>query len=431
MSLTGLFRKRKSSDMERASDQSDLELSPKRAPVIFPKDTPEWGRILFSKLEDRINTLEGNLSQALDFATQTAKQAIQVIVPAQGNEITDLKSQLNKTNSNFQQLHDKVNNLENQSRRDNLLFHGIKEMKGETDADCKRKIYNILVRKMQLLPNQVNNMRVVRCHRKGRFIPGKNRPIIIKMHWFCDREEIFSRRELLNGCEIYVNEDFSDFTESKRKQLYPIVKAASKLPHYKKKVKIQVDRLVVKGKQYTVDQLDTLPEDLRQRSNATVETKDLVKFFSKASPFSNFHGCQIKVDNITYHTVEQFYQAKKAEQFNDDATAARIMAAKTPYDCYTLGWKVAKFEESEWRKKCDAIMLKGLEAKFGKEDMKKVLLDTGKKLIVECNGKDDYWSCGYYPDNPYSNDPGTWKGQNKLGILLMDLREKLCASNTT
>lgn len=417
--------------MDSASENSDFELSPKRAIMEFPKDTPEWGRILFNKLDNRISAMELNFSKALDFATQTAKQAmdetkgLKMTVDQQAQEIIQLKSQVQKSETNFIHLQEKVNNLENQSRRDNLLFYGVREMKGETDMDCRRKIYNILVHNMGFTTDEVDNMKVVRCHRKGKFVPGRQRPIIIKMHWFANRERIFERRDALHGTSLYVNEDFSDITESRRKKMYPIVKASRKIPAYKNKVKIQVDRLMVKGRAYTVDQLTNLPEDLKPVSDATVMSKDMAKFFGKDSPFSNFYECPIKVDNIPYHSVEQFYQSKKAEAFDDDATAGRIMAAKTARECYELGCTVKKFEETEWRKQCDVIMKRGLETKFAKDEMKKHLLDTENRTIVECNGKDMYWSCGYYPGNPYSNDPSTWKGQNKLGRLLMDLRQTL------
>ena len=68
---------------------------------------------------------------------------------------------------------------------------------------------------------------------------------------------------------------------------------------------------------------------------------------------------------------------------------------------------------------CGDVMPRGLQAKFSQERMKKLLMDTGTKLIAECNGKDEYWGTGYYMDNPLSNNKDTWPVRNRLGSLLM------------
>jgi N-glycosidase YbiA len=60
-------------------------------------------------------------------------------------------------------------------------------------------------------------------------------------------------------------------------------------------------------------------------------------------------------------------------------------------------------------------MLRCLEWKFTQnEDLKQILLDTKPALLIENSPKDSYWGCGK-----------DGKGQNKLGISLMKVRDEI------
>ena len=60
-------------------------------------------------------------------------------------------------------------------------------------------------------------------------------------------------------------------------------------------------------------------------------------------------------------------------------------------------------------------MLKCLFAKFTQhEDLKKILLDTGDKTLIEHTKNDVYWA-----------DGGDGSGKNMLGKLLMKVRDEL------
>jgi ribA/ribD-fused uncharacterized protein len=60
-------------------------------------------------------------------------------------------------------------------------------------------------------------------------------------------------------------------------------------------------------------------------------------------------------------------------------------------------------------------MYDALMAKFTQnEDAKQVLLSTGDNTLIEDSPVDWYWGCG-----------ANGKGKNRLGILLMRLRDEL------
>ena len=75
------------------------------------------------------------------------------------------------------------------------------------------------------------------------------------------------------------------------------------------------DSLIIKGKTYTIKNLSSLPEEIN-RYNATSKSDDTsLGFFGELNSMSNFHWCSFTVDNITYHSAEQFIQNAKAKFF--------------------------------------------------------------------------------------------------------------------
>ena len=70
-------------------------------------------------------------------------------------------------------------------------------------------------------------------------------------------------------------------------------------------------------------------------------------------------------------------------------------------------------------------MTEGLLLKFGQnEDLKKVLLDTGDKIIAEASPFDKLWGIGIDETTAIKNK-NQWKGLNWLGECLMNVRAQL------
>lgn len=165
---------------------------------------------------------------------------------------------------------------------------------------------------------------------------------------------------------------------------------------------------------------------------------DTVRFYEACEVpfglFCNYSLTPIVIQGLKYQTVEHFYQAAKIE---DPEYRALICKASTPNKAKILAslriltptykWredlnrsidlhlKKGVHLRADWEKVKDGIMLQGLEAKFSQNQAAAQLLrSTGAKLIIENSPRDWYWGCG-------SNG----QGQNKLGKLLMQVRESL------
>ena len=141
--------------------------------------------------------------------------------------------------------------------------------------------------------------------------------------------------------------------------------------------------------------------------------------------FSNMSNHKIMVNGKEYNTVEHFYQAKKAEKFEDNETLEKIMKAKTPKAVKALGKKVANFKQDEWDKAKYDIMNEGVKAKFVQyPDLRTLLKETGDRKIGFADARNMYWGIGSSESVEKSKHPEKWRGRNMLGHILMEIREE-------
>ena len=129
---------------------------------------------------------------------------------------------------------------------------------------------------------------------------------------------------------------------------------------------------------------------------------------------SNFYPspiimCAANGEYVTALTVEHYFQAMKTK---DITQQLQILRATTPGQAKRLGRKCTLRED--WEEIKDQVMLNALRQKFMDKQFKEKLLATGNQILVEGNTwGDTYW--------------GVCRGQgkNKLGKLLMQVREEI------
>ena len=128
---------------------------------------------------------------------------------------------------------------------------------------------------------------------------------------------------------------------------------------------------------------------------------------------SNFSPHAVFIKNRIWPTVEHYYQAQKLAGRDEEETircALGPMQAKIAARALTLTRTSA-----DWGKRKESVMLEGLAAKFRQHpDLGRRLVATGDRKIVELSDSDHYW--GANPDG---------EGQNRLGVLLMEIRAAL------
>lgn len=135
----------------------------------------------------------------------------------------------------------------------------------------------------------------------------------------------------------------------------------------------------------------------------------ITKFTGQYKFLSNFFACEVEYEGIVYLSSEHAFQAAKTLDRNERIKIAR---ASSPGMAKTLGRHVSL--RRDWEGTKDSIMEEILRIKFSNPELKDKLLRTGDSRLVEGNTwGDEYWGV-------CSN-----RGKNKLGKLLMKVRESL------
>ena len=100
------------------------------------------------------------------------------------------------------------------------------------------------------------------------------------------------------------------------------------------------------------------------------------------------------------------------------------MATAYPVDQKRLGFRIKGYKEIIRKNKAEQVMESGLKANFEQNyNIRNFLLGTKDKLLIEANPNDTKWSCGLPLTSNAVWDIKAWKGKNKLGDLLMKLRD--------
>lgn len=128
--------------------------------------------------------------------------------------------------------------------------------------------------------------------------------------------------------------------------------------------------------------------------------------------FSNFSKHPFKLKGHIWPTSEHYYQAQK---FAGTEHENEIRLAKSAWVAAKQGRERHRQLRKDWESIKEQVMYDALKAKFTQnEHCKEVLLSTGDMKIVEENSTDYYWGEG-----------ANGKVKNRLGILLMRLRDEL------
>lgn len=136
------------------------------------------------------------------------------------------------------------------------------------------------------------------------------------------------------------------------------------------------------------------------------------KFRGKYNFLSNMSACRIEYKGRTFHTTENAFMSEK-----NDSDAWKDFCADV-----TTTAKLAKSQGrvvnlvDNWDQIKDQVMYEVNRLKFNENPLKAQLLATGDQEIIEGNSwGDKYWG----------KDNKTWEGENKLGKILMRIREEL------
>jgi ribA/ribD-fused uncharacterized protein len=139
--------------------------------------------------------------------------------------------------------------------------------------------------------------------------------------------------------------------------------------------------------------------------------------------YSQWYPEDMQIDGTFYNCCEQYMMEQKALLFGDKETAKKIMKTSSPAEQKALGRSVKNFNRDIWDQHCMSIVIKGNYGKFAQPGMlRKDLIHTGNRIIVEASPYDKIWGIGMEENDPGIEDPANWKGLNLLGHAIMTVR---------
>ena len=205
--------------------------------------------------------------------------------------------------------------------------------------------------------------------------------------------------------------------------MLPILRAARHIDNYKKQIRLEKDKIVIKGKNYDMSNIHDLPEDLNAFKVTSKEDDHVVGYFGELNPLSNFFPANFTLDGHSFISSEQYIQASKAKYFGDLEVYNQIMGCKHSADCKDFSRKIKGVDNVKWDNVAADLCRPGIREKFVQNPILLEILvkRTGTKRIVECS-KDRLWGTGTPLAQVDCLDSDRWITPGIMGKILEDIR---------
>ena len=211
---------------------------------------------LVSNFNSRLDTVVGTVAELktrLNICQKDTKEFKQSLEFSQKDidELKPCKTKLAEIEDDIEDIYDsidyhmdKLEYLENQSRRNNIRIDGILEEENESWDTTEEKVKRVVAEKLNL----EEALHIERAHRVGRVASGprrRPRTIVCKLRDFKQKEQILKATRRIKPVGLYVNEDLAKEILDKREEQRP------KLEEAKRNGKIAyfvLDKLIVKDR---------------------------------------------------------------------------------------------------------------------------------------------------------------------------------------
>lgn len=203
-------------------------------------------------LTQRVNSVEGDLDNLKKTSGNIGNS-----IGALRKTTEEVKGQIHDIQRAQSYMDDTITDLQCRSMRDNLLFFGLAEYRGENRENCSNLIDDFCEAELGI---KEVGQHIERAHRLGKKnIQSENpRPIVVKFSTYRMREKVREQTRRLAGTHFNIQEQFPKKVQEKRKQLIPIMKEARR---NRKMATLVKDKLYIDGVEYIPGTAET--EDTR------------------------------------------------------------------------------------------------------------------------------------------------------------------------
>ena len=378
------------------------------------------------KLTDQGGTLnklvvsQNMMQKSIDFAHANSSDLKGRIVVIE-KENLKLTVQNEQLNSQARDMARRLDNIEQQlaqsdhnNRRRNIVIDGVGESEGENTRDIAVDILSSLDK--SLTKGDIDFTQ--RVYRPG----GKSKPILVVLKSTSQRDMIMNKKKSLKGlpnmANIWLNEDANPKIRKQKLESRSVVKHALNKGYDAKQKGLGV---VVNGRYYNRANMNQLPEDIKLGTTKMREDANTVGFQGKLAPLSNMYPCSITVDGKDHKSAEHFIQYTKVMLANLEDLAQQIKDTVCPYTAKNIGGSV---QIPMWNNLDEQVVKLAIKRKYEQNPhLRKMLLDTGSKTILECT-PDLKWGAGISLDSKLFGT-GRHRGGNLTGCFLQEERVEI------
>ena len=109
--------------------------------------------------------------------------------------------------------------------------------------------------------DQARKIPIKELHRVGKYSAMRTRPVIIEFVYKTDATYLLSNKTHLPK-HVFVDRQYTEETKKERRKLCPILRATRKNDNYRGKCRMDGSTLVIKGRNYTSNNLHLLPLEI-------------------------------------------------------------------------------------------------------------------------------------------------------------------------
>lgn len=170
-----------------------------------------------------------------------------------------------------------------------------------------------------------------------------------------------------------------------------------------------------------VAQIELARNRAREHPRNKTVNEEVVEFYGKNDPFgpwlSNCTRAFTLIDGRYYPSSEHYFQIAKFDGNTPQHIVNRDhMLTLSPVDVANYGREYRKLPiRPDWDQVRDSVMYHALREKFTQNtEFNQKLRETDDRVLIERAPNDKYWAIA-----------NTGEGQNRLGVLLMIVRDEL------
>lgn len=156
----------------------------------------EQSVIMALKSESFISTLQ-------KLVLDTVKSAVSDVLKDMNTKVNDLEKENKHLKEENIKINKKCDRLEQYSRRNNVRIFGVPESLKENVEEVVTGIFK------KFLSVELPEFAVDRCHRVGAIVSGRHRPILVKFSNYKFKYIVFTKKRLLKGSRIVINDDLT------------------------------------------------------------------------------------------------------------------------------------------------------------------------------------------------------------------------------